>query len=94
MPDIGDSAIMETVGLGGFVQATAPALQQFVRGSFARALALTGEMREITIGVIHDYQLPNVDSEGAPVGIDVRKVVQTGITPIIDTAIAHKRGGA
>lgn len=92
-PDIGDSAIMETVGLGGLVQATAPALQQFVGGSFERAVQLTQEMREITIGVIEEYQLPNIDFAGAPVGIDIRKVVQTGITPIIDTAIAHKQGG-
>ncbi len=91
--DMGDSAIMETVGLGGFVQATAPALQQFVGGAFRRALALTREMREITVGVNRDYQLPNLDFEGAPTGIDIRKVVQTGVTPIIDTAIGHKAGG-
>jgi hypothetical protein len=91
--DMGDSAIMETVGLGGFVQAAAPALQQFVGGSFRRALDLTREMREITAGVNRDYQLPNLDFEGAPTGIDIRKVVQTGITPIIDTAIGHRAGG-
>jgi hypothetical protein len=93
VPDLGDSAIMETVGLGGLVQATAPTLQQFVGGSFARAVALTREMRAITIGTSREYQLPNLDFEGAPVGIDIRKVMQTGITPIIDTAIAHTRGG-
>ncbi|MBN1314615.1 MAG: DUF1116 domain-containing protein [Anaerolineales bacterium] len=91
--DIGDSAIMETAGLGGHVQATAPALQQFVGGSFARAVELTREMRQITLGVIQDYQLPNLDFEGAPAGIDILQVIQTGITPIIDTAIAHKKGG-
>jgi hypothetical protein len=93
VPDMGDSAIMETVGLGGHVQAAAPALQQFVGGSFARAVGLTREMREITAGALPDYQIPNMDFAGAPVGIDIRKVVQTGITPIIDTAIAHKKGG-
>ena len=91
--DIGDSAIMETVGLGGHVQAAAPSLQQFVGGSFARAVELTHEMRQITTAVNQDYQIPNLDFEGAPVGIDLRKVVHTGITPIIDTAIAHQRGG-
>ncbi len=91
--DMGDSAIMETVGLGGHVQAAAPALQQFVGGSFARASALTLEMGQITAGVIADYQIPNLDFAGAPVGIDIRKVVRTGITPIIDTAIAHRKGG-
>jgi hypothetical protein len=93
VPDMGDSAIMETVGLGGHVQVAAPVLQQFVGGSFARALGLTQEMGQITVGTIVDYQLPNMDFAGAPVGIDIRKVVQTGITPIIDTAIAHKKGG-
>ena len=93
VPDIGDSAIMETVGLGGFVQATAPALQQFVGGSFARAVQLTHEMAEITVGVNNEFQLPALDFAGAPLGIDMRKVVQTGITPVIDTAIAHKQGG-
>ena len=93
VPDMGDSAIMETVGLGGHVQAAAPALQQFVGGSFARAAALTREMVQITAGVATDYQIPNLDFGGAPVGIDIRKVVQTGITPVIDTAIAHKKGG-
>lgn len=91
--DIGDSAIMETVGLGGFVQATAPALQQFVGGSFARAVQLTREMGEITVGANNEFQLPNLDFAGAPTGIDIRKVVQTGIAPVIDTAIAHKQGG-
>lgn len=93
VPDMGDSAIMETVGLGGHVQAAAPALQQFVNGSFARGVALTREMGQITAGAMGDYQIPNLDFAGAPVGIDIRKVVQTGITPIIDTAIAHKKGG-
>lgn len=93
VPDIGDSAIMETIGLGGLVQATAPALQQFVGGSFARAVQLTREMAEITIGVHNEFQLPNLDFAGAPVAIDIRRVVQTGITPVINTAIAHKQGG-
>lgn len=92
-PDIGDSAIMETVGLGGLVQVTAPALQQFVGGSFGRARQLSQEMRAITVGTVDAYQLPNLDFAGAPTGIDLRKVVETGITPVIDTAIAHKQGG-
>ena len=93
VPDIGDSAIMETVGLGGHAQAAAPALQQFVGGSMARAVDLTQEMRRITTGVIDAYQIPNLDFAAAPVGIDIRKVVHTGITPVINTAIAHKKGG-
>jgi hypothetical protein len=64
-----------------------------VGGSFDRAVQLTEEMREINLGLVEAYQLPNLDFAGAPVCIDIRRVVQTGITPIIDTAIAHKRGG-
>jgi len=91
--DMGDSAIMETVGLGGFVQVSAPALQQFVGGSFRRARELTLSMGNITLGVNLDYRLPNLDFAGAPAGIDALRVVSTGIEPIIDTAIAHRLGG-
>ncbi|WP_425409804.1 DUF1116 domain-containing protein [Hyphococcus sp.] len=93
VPDMGDSAIMETVGLGGYVQAAAPALQQFVSGSFVRAKRITEEMREITTGPIDDYRIPNLDFAPAPAATDIRKVIRTGITPVIDTAIAHKKGG-
>jgi hypothetical protein len=91
--DMGDSAIMEVVGLGGHAQAAAPALQQFVGGSFARAVGLTQEMGQITLGVMPEYRIPNIDFAGAPLGTDIRLVVQTGITPVIDTAIAHHKGG-
>ncbi len=91
--DMGDSAIMETVGLGGYVQAAAPALQQFVSGSFARAKRITEEMRKITNGTLEDYRIPNLDFSSAPAATDIRKVVRTGIEPVIDTAIAHKKGG-
>ena len=91
--DMGDSAIMETVGLGGYVQAAAPVLQQFVGGSFHRAVRLSEEMRQITVGVIPDYRIPNLDFAAAPVATDIRHVVRTGIAPIIDTAIAHRKGG-
>lgn len=93
VPDMGDSAIMEVVGLGGHAQAAAPALQQFVGGSFARAVGLTREMAQITVGAMPEYRIPNMDFAGVPVGTDIRLVVQTGITPVIDTAIAHRKGG-
>ncbi|MBS1072494.1 DUF1116 domain-containing protein [Gluconobacter cerinus] len=93
VPDIGDSSIMETIGLGGHVQAAAPVLQQFVNGSFARATTMVEEMQLITIGQSAEFKIPNMNFTGAPTGIDIRKVVQTSITPIIDTAIAHKKGG-
>lgn len=93
VPDIGDSSIMETIGLGGHVQAAAPALQQFVNGSFARATSVVESMQLITLGQVAEFKIPNMNFIGAPTGIDIRKVVQTSITPVIDTAIAHKKGG-
>ena len=93
VPDIGDSAIMETIGLGGHAQAAAPVLQQFVAGSFARATAMVDEMAQITQGRLTQFKIAPLDFAGAPVGIDIRKVVQTRITPVIDTAIAHRKGG-
>lgn len=92
-PDLGDSCITEVYGLGGFIQAAAPTVQSYVRGNLAQAIANTVEMREICVGVHNDFQIPNLDFAGAPVGIDIRRVVQTGITPLIDTAITHKQGG-
>ena len=93
VPDIGDSAIMETVGLGGHAQAAAPVLQQFVGGSFARACGLMRDMGEICEGELTEFKVPNMDFAGVPAGIDIRKVVKTQITPVIDTAIAHRKGG-
>jgi hypothetical protein len=92
-PDLGDSCITETIGLGGFIQATAPTVQQYVQGSLQEAIRNTAEMREICIGTNQEFQLPNLDFVGTPIGIDIRKVVQTGMTPLIDTAITHKEAG-
>ena len=91
--DLGDSCITEVVGLGGFIQAAAPTVQQYVRGSLQQALSNTAEMREICVGNHREWQIPTMDFAGAPLGIDIRKVVQTGVTPLIDTAITHKQGG-
>lgn len=92
-PDLGDSCITETVGLGGFIQAAAPTVQQYVQGSMQDAIANTNEMREICVGTNQDVQIPAMDFAGAPIGIDIRKVVQTRIAPLIDTAITHKEQG-
>ena len=93
VPDIGDSAIMETIGLGGHAQAAAPVLQQFVDGSFERAVSLVQNMQGITVDLLAEFKIPNMDFAGAPAGIDIRKVVQNDVTPVIDTAIAHRKGG-
>ncbi len=93
-PDIGDSAITETVGLGAFCMAAAPAVVPYVgAGGFAEALAITHEMLEITAGRNPAFAIPALDFAGAPTGIDVRKVVATGIEPIINTGIAHRQAG-
>ena len=91
--DIGDSAITETVGWGGFVLAGAPGILSFVGGTPDEALAYSRQMRQITIGQSPDYLIPALGFEGTAVGIDIRKVVKTGVLPIIDTAMAHKEPG-
>ncbi len=92
-PDMGDSAITETVGWGGFVLGGAPGILSLVGGTPEQALSYSREMRAITVTRHPQYLMPALNFEGAALGIDIRKVVQTGITPVIDTAIAHKDRG-
>jgi hypothetical protein len=92
-PDIGDSAIAETYGLGGFALAAAPAIVGFVGGTADQALRASEEMATITVGRHRDYQLPVLGFVGSPVGIDIRKVVDTGVEPLITTGIAHREPG-
>jgi hypothetical protein len=92
-PDIGDSAITETNGLGGFAIAAAPAIVQFVGGHTEDAMDSTLQMYEITAGENNTYQIPYLNFRGTPTGIDVIKVIETGILPFIDTGVAHKQPG-
>ena len=92
-PDIGDSAITETGGLGGFAIAAAPAIVQFVGGTAADALRYSLSMYEITDDESRMYQIPALDFRGTPTGIDVRKVVEKNMVPVIDTGVAHKKPG-
>jgi hypothetical protein len=92
-PDLGDSAITETAGIGGFAMAGAPAIVQFVGGTPADAQRITRLMYEITAGESEVFRLPALDFRGTPTGIDVRLVVQTGILPQITTGMAHRRAG-
>jgi hypothetical protein len=93
-PDIGDSAIIETVGLGGFAMAASPAVAGFVgAGGMADAIAATEEMAEICLAEHPHFRIPSLDDRGAPVGIDIRKVVKTGIAPLINTGMAGKVPG-
>ncbi len=92
-PDIGDSTITETAGYGGFAMAAAPAITQFVGGTPDMALAATREMYEITFSEHEGFTIPILNFRGTPLGIDVRKVMETGILPKINTGIAHKNPG-
>ncbi|MDF2485105.1 MAG: hypothetical protein K0R46_1273 [Herbinix sp.] len=91
--DLGDSCITETAGIGGFCMAAAPAIVQFVGGKVSDAINYSKQMYEITIGEGSAYKIPVLDFRGGPTGIDLLKVVQTGIRPVINTGIAHKDAG-
>ena len=93
-PDMGDSAIVETVGLGGFAMAAAPAVAGFVgAGAPSSAGNFTRAMSEITVGQNPEWTIPALDFAGVPTGIDVRLVVETGLAPVINTGIAHREPG-
>ncbi len=92
-PDLGDSAITETAGFGGFALAAAPSIVSWIGGSVAYAIETTQKMYEITYTKNKDFLMPFLDFQGTPTGIDIRKVVRTGITPTINTGIAHKEPG-
>ena len=92
-PDIGDSAIAETAGYGGFAMAAAPAIVQFVGGTPQLAVDTTKRMRRITMAESRAYQIPSLGFRGTPTGIDVLRVAETGIVPAINTGIAHKEPG-
>jgi hypothetical protein len=91
--DVGDSTITETAGIGGFAMAAAPAIVRFVSGTAREALAATLEMYEITLAENPAFGIPALDFRGTPTGIDIRKVVRTGILPRINTGIAHRQAG-
>lgn len=92
-PDVGDSCITETTGIGGFCMAAAPAIVQFVGGTVADSIKYSTQMYEITEGEGNTYQIPALNFRGSATGIDIRKVIETGIRPIINTGIAHKDMG-
>jgi hypothetical protein len=92
-PDIGDSAIMETCGIGGFAMAAAPAIVQFVGGSAEDALRTSREMARITVGRNPIFAIPALGFQGAATGIDVRKVLELDLLPVINTGIAHREPG-
>jgi hypothetical protein len=92
-PDIGDSAITETAGVGGFAMAAAPAIVRFIGGTVPDALAATRRMYEITVGENVSFGIPVLEFRGAPTGIDVTRVIRTGILPQINTGMAGRIAG-
>lgn len=92
-PDMGDSAITETTGVGGFALANSPAILSLVGGTAEDAQKYTKQMQQITMAQNDTFLIPLFDFQGTATGIDIRKVVKTGILPVIDTAIAHKEPG-
>jgi hypothetical protein len=92
-PDMGDSAITETLGIGGFAMAASPSITTFVGGTPADALAASRAMRRITLAPHPAFPLPPLNFVGSPSGIDVLKVLDTGELPLINTGIAHREAG-
>jgi hypothetical protein len=92
-PDIGDSTITETAGLGAFAMAAAPAIVTFIGGAPEDAIHATLEMYEITAAEHAHFTIPSLGFRGTPVGIDLRRVVELGVTPRVNTGIAHKNAG-
>jgi hypothetical protein len=92
-PDIGDSAVLELVGLGGAAAAGSPSVGQLVGGT-ARAAELTRELERVCVGRSSRITLPMADGRGTPLGVDVRRVVEHGITPKVTTGILHNRDGS
>ncbi len=92
-PDIGDSTITETAGIGAFAMAGAPAIVSFVSGTPQDAVNTTLEMYEITAAEHPHFKIPALDFRGTPVGVDIRRVVELGILPRINTGIAHREAG-
>ena len=92
-PDMGDSTITETCGLGAFAMAAAPAMVRLVGGTVADAIGFTKSMADITLTKNKSFGIPYLDFDGTPTGIDIRKVVDLGISPTINTGIAHQKPG-
>lgn len=91
--DVGDSAITETYGIGGFAMAAAPAIVSLVGGTVKDAIRYSKTMNQITIGNNPNITIPSLNFMGIPTGIDIRKVVENNLLPVINTAIAHKDAG-
>ena len=93
-PDIGDSTIVESFGFGGMAMAAAPAVTRFVGvANTSEATRYTQDMAEVCVGSARDYLIPALNFAGVPTAIDIRRVVETGIRPVVNTGIAHREAG-
>jgi hypothetical protein len=92
-PDMGDSTITETVGIGAFAMGAAPQIVSYLGGEANDVIRYSEMMYNITFGENDDFPIGQFGGRGSPLGIDILKVCETGITPIINTGIAHKKGG-
>jgi hypothetical protein len=92
-PDIGDSTITETAGIGGFTMAGAPAIVKFISGTPKDAINTTLDMYEITFAEHKYFTIPQLDFRGTPTGIDIRKVIEKGMLPRVNTGVAHREPG-
>lgn len=93
-PDMGDSAVVEVIGLGGITMAASPAVVRFVgAGSQDDAIRYTREMGEICFSKSTHFLIANMNFEGAPLGLDIRRIVETGLEPVINTGMAHRKPG-
>jgi len=92
-PDLGDSAITETMGIGAFAMAAAPAITRFIGGTPEDGLDYTRQMYGITLARNEDFAIPALGFMGTPTAIDARRVVDSGIAPVINTGVAHREAG-
>lgn len=92
-PDIGDSTITETAGIGGFAMAGAPAIVTFISGTPKDAINTTLDMYEITYAEHKHFTIPALDFRGTPTGVDIRKVIEKNMPPRVNTGVAHKDPG-
>lgn len=92
-PFAGDSCVLEVYGLGGMAAAASPSVALLTGGNFFEAVKRNKSMWEITIGRNSVYQIPFLDFEGVPTGINILKVLETGIEPVSHAGIALKKGG-
>ena len=92
-PSCGDSLLVECYGLGATLLPAAPALWGTVGADEARARAITEDAATIALGEHSDYRVPALSNRGAPIGVDVRRVVETGVRPTIDIVMVHPEPG-